>query len=215
MESSRGKPGLNGSGGGAAAFDYSSRRGYYTGAGAALPPLAAGSRAPPVDPCCVALRVFVLLGTLASAVVMAADRQSTTVQIAAGEELAPPLRVPVTAKWTYSSAFVYFVVANAMVFAFSAAALAAVRRRSAVVPVMVGDLVAMALLFSAVGAAAQFGLLGERGNAHVRWAKVCDVYGPFCERAMAAVVVSLIAAFADLVLLMLTILTIHKASSYY
>jgi uncharacterized protein (TIGR01569 family) len=109
----------------------------------------------------------------------------------------------------------YFVVANAMVFAFSAAALAAVRRRSAVVPVMVGDLVAMALLFSAVGAAAQFGLLGERGNAHVRWAKVCDVYGPFCERAMAAVVVALIAAFADLVLLMLTILTIHKASSYY
>uniref|UniRef100_A0A0D9Y8F7 CASP-like protein n=1 Tax=Oryza glumipatula TaxID=40148 RepID=A0A0D9Y8F7_9ORYZ len=105
MESSRGKPGLNGSGGGAA-FDYSSRRGYYTSGGAALPPLAAGSRAPPVDPCCVALRVFVLLGTLASAVVMAADRQSTTVQIAAGEQLAPPLRVPVTAKWTYSSAFV-------------------------------------------------------------------------------------------------------------
>uniref|UniRef100_A0A0E0JIT8 CASP-like protein n=1 Tax=Oryza punctata TaxID=4537 RepID=A0A0E0JIT8_ORYPU len=209
MESSRGKPGLNGG----AAIDYSSRRGYYTGAGAALP-VAAGSRAPPVDPCCVALRVFVLLGTLASAVVMAADRQSTTIQIAAGE-LAPPLRVPVTAKWTYSSAFVYFVVANAMVFAFCAAALAAVRRRSAVVAVMVGDLVAMALLFSAVGAAAQFGLLGERGNTHVRWAKVCDVYGRFCERAMAAVVVSLIAAFADLVLLMLTILTIHKASSYY
>uniref|UniRef100_J3KZV1 CASP-like protein n=1 Tax=Oryza brachyantha TaxID=4533 RepID=J3KZV1_ORYBR len=145
---------------------------------------------------------------------MAADRQSTTVQAAGGGgELLQ--RVPVTAKWTYSSAFVCLVVANTMVFAFCAAALAACRRRSAVVPVMVGDLVALALLFSAVGAAAQFGLLGERGNAHVRWAKVCDVYGRFCERAMAAVAVSLIAAFADLVLLMLNILTIHKASSYY
>uniref|UniRef100_A0A0D9V0X9 CASP-like protein n=1 Tax=Leersia perrieri TaxID=77586 RepID=A0A0D9V0X9_9ORYZ len=112
--------------------------------------------------------------------------------------------------------FRYMVVANAMVFLYSAGALAMVRRRGAVVAaVMVGDLVALALLFSAVGAAAQFGLIGERGNSHVRWAKVCDVYGPFCERAMAAVAVSLIAAFADLVLLMLAILTIHKASSYY
>ncbi|KAF0919840.1 hypothetical protein E2562_031696 [Oryza meyeriana var. granulata] len=210
MDSSRGKPaGLNGGG----ALDYSSRRGYYTGgAGAGGAASGGASRAPPVDPCCVALRVFVLAATLVSAVLMAADRQSTTVQVAGG---GGGLRVPVTAKWTYSSAFVYLVVANAMVFAFCAAALAACRRRSAVVPVMVGDLVALALLFSAVGAAAQFGLLGERGNAHVRWAKVCDVYGRFCERAMAAVAVSLIAAFADLVLLMLTILTIHKASSYY
>lgn len=49
--------------------------------------------------------------------------------------------------------------------------------------VMVGDLLALALLFSAVGAAAEFGILGERGNSHVRWAKVCNVYGAFCERA--------------------------------
>ncbi|RLM93603.1 CASP-like protein 1E1 [Panicum miliaceum] len=109
----------------------------------------------------------------------------------------------------------YFVVANAMVCLFSAAALAACRRRGAVVPVMVGDLLALALLFSAVGAAAEFGILGERGNSHVRWAKVCNVYGAFCERAMAAVIVSLLAAFANLVMLMLTILAIHKNSSYY
>jgi len=102
-----------------------------------------------------------------------------------------------------------------MVCLFSAAALAACRRRGAVVPVMVGDLLALALLFSAVGAAAEFGILGERGNAHVRWARVCNVYGAFCERAMAAVIVSLLAAFANLVMLMLAILAIHKNSSYY
>ena len=78
-----------------------------------------------------------------------------------------------------------------------------------------GDLLALALLFSAVGAAAEFGILGERGNSHVRWARVCNVYGAFCERAMAAVIVSLLAAFANLVMLMLTILAIHKNSSYY
>nr|CAB3477163.1 unnamed protein product [Digitaria exilis] len=97
-----------------------------------------------------------------------------------------------------------------MVCLFSAAALASCRRRGAVVLVMVGDLLALALLFSAVGAAAEFGILGERGNSHV-----CNVYGAFCERAMAAVIVSLLAAFANLVMLMLTILTIHKNSSFY
>ncbi|GJN31901.1 hypothetical protein PR202_gb20356 [Eleusine coracana subsp. coracana] len=102
-----------------------------------------------------------------------------------------------------------------MVCAFSALALASCRRRGAAVAVMVGDLVALALLFSAVGAAAEFGILGERGNSHVRWAKVCNVYGRFCERAMVSVIISLLAAFANLVLLMLAILDVHKNSSYY
>uniref|UniRef100_A0A0D9V0Y1 CASP-like protein n=1 Tax=Leersia perrieri TaxID=77586 RepID=A0A0D9V0Y1_9ORYZ len=94
--SSRGKPGLNGG------FDYGSRRSYY--AGSAHGAAASSRSSAPVDPCCVALRVFVLLATLVSAVVMAADRQSTTLQLpVAGGELR---RVPVTAKWTYSSAFV-------------------------------------------------------------------------------------------------------------
>lgn len=109
----------------------------------------------------------------------------------------------------------YFVVANVMACVYSAVALAACRSRSAVAPLMVGDLVVLALLFSAVGAAAEFGILGERGNSHVRWGKVCHVYSRFCERAMAAVIVSLIAAFANLVHLMLAILDVHKNSSYY
>ncbi|KAG2588729.1 CASP-like protein 1E1 [Panicum virgatum] len=209
METSRVKPGFNGAGAG---LDGSSRRsGYMGGVGG---PVATGGRAAPVDACGVALRVFVLAATLVAAVVMGVDRQTRTIQITLADTL-PPLQVPVTAKWSYSSAFVYFVVANAMVCVFSAAALAACRRRGAVVPVMVGDLLALALLFSAVGAAAEFGILGERGNSHVRWARVCNVYGAFCERAMAAVIVSLLAAFANLVMLMLTILAIHKNSSYY
>ncbi|CAD6231378.1 unnamed protein product [Miscanthus lutarioriparius] len=218
METSRVKPGFNGVGVGMGSVNGSSRRpgpgyGYYMGSGAAA---AGGGRAAqaPVDGCSVALRVFVLASTLVSAVVMGVDRQTSTIRITISDTL-PPLEVPLTANWSYSSAFVYFVVANAMVCLFSAAALAACRSRAAMVPVMVGDLLALALLYSAVGAAAEFGILGERGNSHVRWAKVCNVYGRFCERAMAAVIVSLIAAFANLVLLMLSILTIHKSSSYY
>lgn len=212
------KPGFNGvSVGMGSSVNGSSRRaGYYMGPAGAVA-VAGGGRAAaaaPVDGCSVALRVFVLAATLVSAVVMGVDRQTSTIRITITDAL-PPLEVPLTANWSYSSAFVYFVVANAMVCLFSAAALAACRSRAAMVPVMVGDLLALALLYSAVGAAAEFGILGERGNSHVRWPKVCNVYGRFCERAMAAVIVSLIAAFANLVLLMLNILTIHKSSSYY
>ncbi|RLN23856.1 CASP-like protein 1E1 [Panicum miliaceum] len=210
METSRVMPGFNGVGAG---LDGSSRRGGYMGGVGGLA-AGGGGRGAPVDACGVALRVFVLAATLVAAVVMGVDRQTRTIQITLADTL-PPLQVPVTAKWSFSSAFVYFVVANAMVCLFSAAALAACRRRGAVVPVMVGDLLALALLFSAVGASAEFGILGERGNSHVRWAKLCNVYGAFCERAMAAVIVSLLAAFANLVMLMLTILAIHKNSSYY
>ncbi|KAL6615318.1 hypothetical protein ACP70R_037588 [Stipagrostis hirtigluma subsp. patula] len=213
MEASRVKPGFNGvaAAGGSIGSDGSRRLGY-TGAGAAV---SGGSgRAAPVDACGVALRAFVLAATLVAAVVMGVDRQTRTIQVTITDTL-PPLQVPIIAKWSYSSAFVYFVVANAMVCAFSAVAVAASRRRGAAVALMVGDLLALALLFSAVGAAAEFGILGERGNSHVRWAKVCNVYGRFCERAMAAVIVSLLAAFANLVLLMLTILNVHKNSTYY
>uniref|UniRef100_A0A0A9EK73 CASP-like protein n=1 Tax=Arundo donax TaxID=35708 RepID=A0A0A9EK73_ARUDO len=209
METSRVKPGFNGMGAGSTGSD-GSRRAAYLAAGAGV----GRGRAAPVDACGVALRAFVLAATLVAAVVMGVDRQTRTIEVTIADAL-PPLQVPVTAKWSYSSAFVYFVVANAMVCAFSALALAACRRRDAMVAVMVGDLVALALLFSAVGAAAEFGILGERGNSHVRWAKVCNVYSRFCERAMTAVIVSLLGAFANLVLLMLTILDIHKNSSYY
>ncbi|KAE8783565.1 CASP-like protein 1E1 [Hordeum vulgare] len=200
MESSRVKPGFSG-----VSSLSDSRRSYM---GAAAP------SKPAVDGCGVALRVFILAATLVAAVVMGLDRQTSTVQVTIADKL-PPLQVPVTAKWSYSSAFVYFVVANAMACVFSAVALAACRSRSAVAPLMVGDLVVLALLFSAVGAAAEFGILGERGNSHVRWGKVCHVYSQFCGRAMAAVIVSLVAAFANLVHLMFAILDVHKNSSYY
>jgi len=38
-------------------------------------------------------------------VVMGVDRQTRTIQITLADTL-PPLQVPVTAKWSYSSAFV-------------------------------------------------------------------------------------------------------------
>lgn len=104
METSRVKPGFNGVGAG---LDYGSSRraGAYAmgGVGAAAP--VGGGRGVPVDACGVALRAFVVAATLVAAVVMGVDRQTRTIQITLADTL-PPLEVPVTAKWSYSSAFV-------------------------------------------------------------------------------------------------------------
>lgn len=103
------KPGFNGVGVGmGSSLNGSSRRaGYYMGPAGAVA-VAGGGRAAaaaPVDGCSVALRVFVLAATLVSAVVMGVDRQTSTIRITITDAL-PPLEVPLTANWSYSSAFV-------------------------------------------------------------------------------------------------------------
>ncbi|KAG2597546.1 hypothetical protein PVAP13_5KG374628 [Panicum virgatum] len=103
METSRVKPGFNGVGAG---LDGSSRRGGGYMGGVGGPAAGGGRAAAPVDACGVALRVFVLAATLVAAVVMGVDRQTRTIEITLTDTL-PPLQVPVTAKWSYSSAFVY------------------------------------------------------------------------------------------------------------
>jgi hypothetical protein len=94
MESRAAKPGFNG-----LSVASDSRRGYM-GAAAAV-----GRKPAPVDGCSVALRVFILAATLVAAVLMGVDRQTSTVQVTIADTL-PPIQVPVTAKWSYSSAFV-------------------------------------------------------------------------------------------------------------
>ncbi|KAF8660564.1 hypothetical protein HU200_057587 [Digitaria exilis] len=104
METSRVKPGFNGVVG--SGFDGSSRRaggGYAMGGVGAVAP--GGRSGVPVDACGVAMRAFVVAATLVAAVVMGVDRQTRTIQITLADTL-PPLEVPVTAKWSYSSAFV-------------------------------------------------------------------------------------------------------------
>jgi hypothetical protein len=104
METSRGKPGVNGGSG--SINGSSSRRAAYMGAaGVGSIRAAAGSAPPAADACSVALRAFVLAATLVAAIVMGVDRQTRTIQVTLASTL-QPLQVPVTANWTYSSAFV-------------------------------------------------------------------------------------------------------------
>ncbi|XP_072968488.1 CASP-like protein 1E2 [Typha angustifolia] len=163
------------------------------------------------------LRIVVVATTLVAAVVLAVDRQSKTVSISLVPTL-PPLAVTVTAKSTDSSPFIYFIVANCITSACSALSLLisiakrARNRNNVIMSMAFVDLLVVAVLFSGIGAAATFGVLGERGNSHVRWNKVCDVYDKFCAKGMISIGVSLVGGLAQLLLVMLSIVGLHKRS---
>ncbi|XP_050216915.1 CASP-like protein 1E1 [Mercurialis annua] len=161
------------------------------------------------------LRVLALVLSLTAAVVLGVDKQTETVPIQLTPSL-PPLNVPVVAKWHYLSAFVFSVVSNAIACAYAAVSIlitCSARKNTNTVPIILTlDLFMVALLFCSNGAATAIGLMGYEGNSHVRWNKVCHVFGRFCHQVAAALVLSLIASIAFLLLVMLTALRLHRKS---
>ncbi|PIN04033.1 hypothetical protein CDL12_23438 [Handroanthus impetiginosus] len=115
---------------------------------------------------------FLALGlSLAAAVVLGVNKETTTVPVSLVPGM-PPVNVPVTAKWHYLSAFVFFVVANAIACVHAAISLVLTLangsgKKGISMVIIFFDLVIVALLFSGVGAALAIGLMGYKGNSHV------------------------------------------------
>ncbi|KAK4477912.1 hypothetical protein RD792_017177, partial [Penstemon davidsonii] len=125
--------------------------------------------------CDLVLRFLALAFSLTAAVVLGVDKQSTTVAVTLVSSL-PPVNIPVTATWHHLSAFVYFVVANAIACAYATISLLLTLgnrggKKGLATMIVVFDLVMVALLFSSVGAAGSIGLMGYQGNSHVQWKK--------------------------------------------
>lgn len=110
----------------------------------------------------------------------------------------------------------YFVVGNAIACAFAAVSLALTfisnggGKIVSRLMIIVADLMMVALLFSSIGAATGIGLIGIKGNSHLQWHKVCDVFGRFCHQVMASVALSLLAAIAFLLLIILAASKLQK-----
>ncbi|XP_027116068.2 CASP-like protein 1E2 [Coffea arabica] len=162
----------------------------------------------------VILRFLAFASTLVAAIVLGVDKQTKLVSMTVVSTL-PPISVPVTAKWHYMSAFVYFVVANVVACAYAALSLLLVlgnrgAKKGLALMIITLDLVMVALLSSGGGAALAVGLIGYRGNSHVQWNKVCNVFGRFCNQVAGAIVVSLLGSAAFLLLVLLAMINLHK-----
>ncbi|KAI4349608.1 hypothetical protein L6164_010174 [Bauhinia variegata] len=162
------------------------------------------------------LRFLGLALTLAATVIVGVDKETHTIPLIAG------MQFRATAKWEYMSAFVYHLVSNAIACSYAAVSLVVSAkgrsRRGNRIPSLVlllttVDLVIMALLFSANGAAAAVGVIGKNGNSHVQWMKVCDVFDAYCRHMTTAIVLSLLGSTVFLLLVLLSIFKLHSKST--
>ncbi|KAA3480995.1 CASP-like protein 1E1 [Gossypium australe] len=166
--------------------------------------------------CELILRVVALALTVAAAIVLGVDKQTKVVPIQIAPTL-PAVNIVAQAKWHYLSALVYAVVANIIASIYAAIAIVIMLgsgkgKASIRLGQMVGvaDLLMVGLLFSANGAALAIGLMGYKGNSHVRWNKVCNVFDKFCDQVAVSILLSLLAALAFTALVAITLLTFHK-----
>ncbi|CAL0302459.1 unnamed protein product [Lupinus luteus] len=163
-----------------------------------------------VRPYEVLLRFLGLSLTLVATIIVGIDKETKRISYAG-------MHFEATAKWEYMSAIVFFLVSNAIACSYAAASLVitAMPKKSNInnnvtlLVVTLLDLVIMALLFSANGAASAVGEIGQHGNSHVQWIKVCNVFYAYCRHMTVALVLSIIGSTIFLLLVALSILKLH------
>ncbi|KAK4786766.1 hypothetical protein SAY86_010599 [Trapa natans] len=158
-----------------------------------------------VRPWELALRALLFGLTLAAAIVLGTDKQTTTVLV----QTPSSQTLVTTAKWHYSSAFVFFVAAHAVACGYTALSfvvLCSRRGKAPVALITIADIITVALLFSGFGAAAAVGVLGKYGNSHLQWNKICNVFDGFCDKVMAALALSLAGSLGFVLLASLSVM---------
>ncbi|KAK6937438.1 Casparian strip membrane protein domain [Dillenia turbinata] len=161
-------------------------------------------------------RILAMALTLVAAILAGTNKETQMVPFTVSQTL-PPLNIAVTAKWHYMSAFVFYVVSNAVACSCAAISLLfsilSPKGESAMtLMIIILDVVIMGLLFSANGAAASIGVIGLKGNSHVQWRKVCNDFHKFCNIMLVSGALSLLGSCVFLLLVVLSILNIYKKS---
>ncbi|KAI3979091.1 hypothetical protein MKX01_016266 [Papaver californicum] len=115
------------------------------------------------------------------------------------------------AKWNYSPAFICFVAALWMVCGYSVASMLntlVCRKRCAtntfLIQTVLADVLVFGILASATGTAGGVAYVGLKGNSHIGWFKICNIYDKFCRHIAASLVLSLVALVVLLILITLS-----------
>ncbi|KAK7844087.1 CASP-like protein 1E2 [Quercus suber] len=165
------------------------------------------------------VRLLAFALTFVAAILFGVNKQTKVVSLQLTPTL-PPFNVPVTAKWHYLSAFVYFVASNAIACSYAALSILLLftsKGENNIVPkmIIILDTLMVALIFSGNGAATAIALMGYKGNSHVQWKEVCSVFGKFCDQGAVAIGLSQLGALAFLLLVLMPTLSSNKRSSNY
>ncbi|KAF8017012.1 hypothetical protein BT93_H2268 [Corymbia citriodora subsp. variegata] len=159
----------------------------------------------------VALRGLLFASTLVALLVMVTSKQTREARVPG------PAEGFLEAKFDNSPAFIYFVVALSVACLYSiVTALASISvilkptfSASFLLFFVLWD-VMLGLVASATGTAGGVAYIGLEGNSHEKSGKFCNVYDKFCQHLAASIAVSLLAAFVLVLLIILSIFSLHK-----
>ncbi|XP_047977008.1 CASP-like protein 1 [Salvia hispanica] len=121
------------------------------------------------------------------------------------------------AKFNYSPALIYFVAALSVAGLYSIITTLSsfyTLLKPGFCPQLLShflivDVLLLGIVSAATGSAGAIAYTGLKGNSHLRWGKVCNVYDKFCTYVGASVAVSL---FASVVLALLVLLSLYSIS---
>ncbi|CAA0807131.1 CASP-like protein 1D1 [Striga hermonthica] len=157
-------------------------------------------------------RFLLFASCVAAVVVMVTGKQSEFVPI-----IFPPFLVSRDANFNHSPALIYFVAALSVAGLYAAittivsffAVLKPASYIKLVSHLVIFDVLVLGLMASATGAAGAVAYIGLKGNSHVQWRKICDIYDGFCKHIGSSVAVSL---FGSVVLTLLIIISVRALS---
>ncbi|KAK8947353.1 hypothetical protein KSP39_PZI007457 [Platanthera zijinensis] len=154
------------------------------------------------------LRLISIVLTLVATIVMGVAKETVLVEVTADYTLEGQ------AKSTYNSSYVYFIIVNTLACVYSAVSggVSFVNQNSSgmEVPLSISDILITVLLFTGNASATAIHIVAEKGNGHFGWAKICNLTSKFCDHVTAAIVLSTVAAVAYALILVLSVIRLHK-----
>ncbi|WOL16465.1 CASP-like protein 1D1 [Canna indica] len=158
----------------------------------------------------IALRLSLFSATLVALVVTVTSKQTKLFNFPFS-----PFPLKLDAKFNYSPALIYFVVANSVACLYSILTVGlssfSVSRSSQSTKLLLllssMDVVVAGIMASATGAVSSVAYIGLKGNSHTGWTKVCNDFDKFCQHVGSAVSISLV---ASIILVFLVILSSYS-----
>ncbi|KAE8726358.1 CASP-like protein 1D1 [Hibiscus syriacus] len=162
----------------------------------------------------VTARIFVFAAALCSVVVMVTSEQTEVVPVPG----LPGVRLPLPAKFNHSPALIYFVAALSVTGLYSiittlasvSVILKPVYSKTFLLAFAFLDVVFVGIVASATGAAGGVAYIGLKGNSHVGWTKICNVYSKFCRYNASSIALALFAAILLALLSMMSTFKLYK-----
>ncbi|KAL0312711.1 UNVERIFIED_CONTAM: CASP-like protein IN26 [Sesamum radiatum] len=159
----------------------------------------------------VVLRVLLSASAVVAVILLVTSNQTKSIPIPV-----PPYLISQTAKFTQAPALIYYIAAITVAGFYgiitTLISLYALKPGSfprVVSHFVIFDVLLLGIVAAAVGAAGAIGYTGLKGNSHVQWGKICNVYDYFCRNVSASISVSL---FGSIVLTFLILLSVHALS---